>query len=56
MEDPLLALFLMGDQMEFIDGKMNIDYMKRKYTNTSLASINIDNDDNNDNKNKEDLK
>jgi hypothetical protein len=43
-------------EMEFIDGKMNIDYMKRKYTNTSLASINIDNDDNNDNKNKEDLK
>ena len=42
-------------EMEFIDGKMNIDYMKRKYTNSSLTTINIDNN-NEDNDNKEDIK
>ena len=43
-------------EMEFIDGKMNINYIKRKYSSSSYATLNIDNDDNNDKKNKEDLK
>ena len=44
-------------EMEFIDGKMNINYIKRKYTtNSSYASMNKDNDDKKDSKNNEDLK
>ena len=42
-------------EMEFIDGKMNINYMKRKYTASSFTSINIDNN-NEDNKNEGELK
>ena len=36
-------------EMEFIDGKMNINYMKRKYTNSSFSTINIDNKSENNN-------
>ena len=45
-------------EMEFIDGKMNINYMKRRYTTSSLNSVKADNNNgnNNDNKNEEDCK
>ena len=43
-------------EMEFIDGQMNINYIKRNVSISSSASKKLDNDDNNDNKNKEDLK
>ena len=26
--------------MEFVDGKMNINYLKRKYTQSSISTIN----------------
>ena len=38
-------------EMEFIDGKMNINYMKRKITNSSISTINVN--ENNDDNNKE---
>ena len=46
-------------EMEFIDGRMNIDYMKKKFTaSSSYATLNIENikEDNNDNKKEEDFK
>ena len=39
--------------MEFIDGKMNINYLKRNYTNSSINTINVT-ENNNDNNGKED--
>ena len=38
-------------EMELIDGKMNINYMKRKITNSSISTINVN--ENNDDNNKE---
>ena len=38
-------------EAEFIDGKMNINYMKRKITNSSISTINVN--ENNDDNNKE---
>ena len=40
-------------EMEFIDGKMNINYLKRNYTNSSINTINVT-ENNNDNNGKED--
>ena len=46
-------------EAEFIDGKMNINYLKEKYTNTTLSTNNIltensnINNNNNANNNKE---
>ena len=39
-------------EMEFIDGKMNINYLKRNYTSSSINTINIT-ENNNDNNDKE---
>ena len=40
-------------EMEFIDGKMNINYLKRVYTHSSISTINQNiNDNNEDNNNK----
>ena len=39
-------------EMEFIDGKMNINYMKRKYTNSNFNTLN--NNENNINDNNKD--
>ena len=45
-------------EMEFVDGKMNINYMKRKMTNSSISTVNVNenNDNNNENKESQELK
>ena len=44
-------------EMEFIDGKMNINYMKRRYTISSLSSVNGNSNEKNiEDKNQEDCK
>ena len=38
-------------EMEFIDGKMNLDYIRRRYSSNSLKSFNSNNSNNKDEKN-----
>ena len=35
-------------EMEFVDGKMNINFLKRKYTSSSISTINVNVTENND--------
>ena len=37
-------------EMEFIDGKMNVNYLKRKYSTSSISTINVNINDNVENK------